>query len=957
MAAKVADSLHSKIDFRSFYPQGEDCDDERKVCCFNPKHQDRKPSMSINLTTGQYYCHGCGEKGNAITYARDYLQMDYETLAKEHGLIKFIEPERVRRYHEALLRNEKLLKFLTEERGLTMEVIKRFALGVDGERITIPIAEEGELVNVRRYLPHAKDAADKMRNEPGFGAARLWPQTELDGDEVVVCEGELDCLVLISNGLRAVTGTGGAKTWKREWAPLFSGRDVAVCYDIDVPGQDGALAVIQGLKPFAKRVRNIVLPLDPEDFPAGDVTDYFVKQNYSAVDFRNLMRVAPIVAAKEEKDNVASASIPIFDVTLAQAAKPQYYNQHIIADVIVSAKDTAPYHIPKLVEFRCGMGLKICSVCPVNEQEGSMTVELPPESPTLLNLINRGADQVHGAMKRFAGVPKMCSAHEMIVKEAHSVEEVRLVPQFHEALSPDKRSEYVVRRSFYVGYGIETNAPFRIQALTLPEPNTQYATHLIYQATPAMDSLSDFHLKEGEFDALKELFGAKHAKRKAITAADINTAIKARYDDLEANVTHIWGRRLHHFIVDVCVHSPLYLKLGGDLFKGYVEALLLGDSGQGKSAITGTLQRHYGLGERVDVGAATVAGLKGGLQETQKRWWVTWGIIPQNDRRWVILEEVKNAEEEILAKLRDMRSSGIAEVAGIERQRTNARTRLLWVSNPRGYRQLSTYDYGVQAVRELMGNLEDVRRFDIAACLASGDVDLALINRPERGWPKAPAERTAALCRKLVLWAWSRKADQCDLSSCEQALLDAAGVLGRKYHPAIPLVEPADQRLKVARIAAAVAALTFSTPDGERLEILPSHVEIATTLLDTCYSAPSMAYDQFSAQMYQDAQLLDKDQIFATIRTCPHGWDLVQGLLMTDYLSKTDIAEYSGLPEKDALNEFVGLLVRKRALKKYNTKYRKTPAFIEWLRTLTPNKFDARRPAGSAPSTPDTFMY
>lgn len=35
------------------------------LCVF---HEDRQPSLSINTTTGQYYCFACGAKGNMITY-------------------------------------------------------------------------------------------------------------------------------------------------------------------------------------------------------------------------------------------------------------------------------------------------------------------------------------------------------------------------------------------------------------------------------------------------------------------------------------------------------------------------------------------------------------------------------------------------------------------------------------------------------------------------------------------------------------------------------------------------------------------------------------------------------------------------------------------------------------------------------------------------------------------------
>ena len=72
------------------------------------------------------------------------------------------------------------------------------------------------------------------------------------------------------------------------------------------------------------------------------------------------------------------------------------------------------------------------------------------------------------------------------------------------------------------------------------------------------------------------------------------------------------------------------------------------------------LMDHYKLGARHECKNATSAGLLGGLQQLGSRWFVSWGIIPMHDKRLVVLEEIKGTPIEVLAKLTDMRSSGIA---------------------------------------------------------------------------------------------------------------------------------------------------------------------------------------------------------------------------------------------------------------------------------------------------------
>ena len=43
---------------------------ERRCSCPSPEHQDRKPSCSVNVDTGKWCCHGCGETGHVVEWLR-----------------------------------------------------------------------------------------------------------------------------------------------------------------------------------------------------------------------------------------------------------------------------------------------------------------------------------------------------------------------------------------------------------------------------------------------------------------------------------------------------------------------------------------------------------------------------------------------------------------------------------------------------------------------------------------------------------------------------------------------------------------------------------------------------------------------------------------------------------------------------------------------------------------------
>lgn len=61
------------LSFESFYEQyvtdlRRGYGDEMQGLC--PFHEDSRPSFSVNVATGLWYCHRCAEGGNARQFAR-----------------------------------------------------------------------------------------------------------------------------------------------------------------------------------------------------------------------------------------------------------------------------------------------------------------------------------------------------------------------------------------------------------------------------------------------------------------------------------------------------------------------------------------------------------------------------------------------------------------------------------------------------------------------------------------------------------------------------------------------------------------------------------------------------------------------------------------------------------------------------------------------------------------------
>jgi DNA primase len=266
-----AESVKASVDLAVFYAaeitglrgRGE----EREGFCPFHDNTDTR-AFGVNVRTGAYLCRNpeCGKRGgDVIDFYRERHGCDFPTaLAELAPLAGVALPNRApappaaprvidaaipAAFHDALLADPDRLTFLAERRGLTLETIRDYEIGHDGQRYTIPIRDEvGECVNIRRYDPNAANKMISYRS--GFGAARLFPIREalLDREPVLIVEGEWDALLARQNGLNAVTCTGGAGTWREGWNALFRGRDVVICYDCDPAGREGARKILEALR-------------------------------------------------------------------------------------------------------------------------------------------------------------------------------------------------------------------------------------------------------------------------------------------------------------------------------------------------------------------------------------------------------------------------------------------------------------------------------------------------------------------------------------------------------------------------------------------------------------------------------------------------------------------------------------------------------------------------------------
>jgi hypothetical protein len=346
------------------------------------------------------------------------------------------------------------------------------------------------------------------------------------------------------------------------------------------------------------------------------------------------------------------------------------------------------------------------------------------------------------------------------------------------------------------------------------------------------------------------------------------------------------------------------------------------------------LLNHYGLGDRIQGEGASTAGLIGGLEKLGDRWILVWGRVPQMDKRLLIIDEFSGISEEDVAKLSDIRSTGIAEITKIRTERASARTRLVMMSNTRDGLPLASYNTGVEALKGVFGHAEDVRRLDFALCVASGELPPSTFNALRQGVPQV---FTSELCRNLILWAWSREPDDVIIpEGVTQMILARASQLSDMYSAFIPLVEPADMRVKLVRLAVACACRCFSSDEQGRVFVGPEHVDFVYEYLRSCYDSPYMAYDMYSDRAKHES-IFDEgefEKALEDFKVLPNYSECVNILgAIGNPFRGYELGEQLGI-ETWEVREITRFLSRYRMIQTLPAGYRKLPKLQAFLRRI-----------------------
>jgi hypothetical protein len=896
-----------------------------------PLHDDSERSSGINLDAGVWYCQKCEEGGpvESLIARKDEWRPPPEHGGRSKTKVGIkrqpkedITDASVAGWSAALWARDDAMEGLMLARGLTEETIREFELGWDKDRscYAIPVRDaEGELVNIRRYTLNPGPGRRKIWSVTGKGKPVLYPMSVFDNDpaSIVICEGEFDALLSIQNGQPAVTRTASAGTWKKEWGELFAGRQVYVCHDMDASGQAANRKVARALERVAKDVRVVDLPFKIRPKHGKDLTDFWLDNDKR--DWERLLHQVQEQVHSGDVEDLSPGQVKVLD-----SFDSRKVGKALRMTVTIRGKREPGYSVVREAALTCtrDAGEK-CAVCPLYPAQGEDLLIIQPNDPTVLELIESTSRQVGDILRSAYGTPP-CKKLTIEPLEYQAVEQLYARPSVDH--SNGSGEEYKTIKITSVGrHDTQPNNTVQVVGALYPDPRRQLNEFQAWEVERLQTSIDNFEMTPATLRLLKK-FQPASGERPLKKLGRISRA-------LATHVTKIYGRPELHAAMDLVWHSALGFRFDNDaVARGWLELLVVGDTRTGKSEAATRLANHYRAGELVSCESASYAGIVGGAQQFGSRgeWAITWGAIPLNDRRLVVLDEVSGLPVEQIGAMSSVRSSGTAEITKIQTERTHARTRLIWLGNPRGAR-MADFTYGVQAIPPLIGNPEDIARFDLAMCVRAGEVSASEINRTHA---EGRLPYSAEACSQLVRWVWSRTPDQVKWAQgAEQAVYKIAQELGERYVEEPPLVQVANVRIKVARLAVALAARLFSTDrGGDCIVVRRSHVIDAVKFLDLVYSMPSFGYAERSKEAIADTQeahqLHDEVKEFLIMQP-----GLAKFLRNAGTFRRQDLEEILNIERAEA-NAVINRLWGNRMVRKEKGDVRVMPALHSLLREV-----------------------
>ena len=874
-----------------------ECDDFVRMDCIF--HLDKQQQLEINKRNDGWKCLTCGKSGGPYEFFSMLLDSDDEIAArvvgayKRDGTMLLPTVEMVDGMHRELLERPSEIEKLAII-GITRESIEKFKLGYDNRWIIFPIySSRGHIVNLRKILPEHRRGDESRAGQSvwmrqlGAMKARLYPLEAFEGNTVYLVDTERDCISARSQGINAVCFTGAA-TPLRGQTQMFYGKQVYILYT----DAKKVRTLRRLIAPVAEDLRFLKIPAD-------SFLEYYLKCTKAKEPIN-------ILDLQEQ----AGLNAEVMQVSLAEAEEASMLDERVkLGDITIIGTDPTTYAVPTKFEFFCKV-YDCHKACPLSDTSYSgMGYRAGADARSIIHFMdsndrqqNRFAQEKFNCTKARAKSIENMNAQKILFQESS-----QLVDSMEEITFGYRQGVYLHKRG-----GLKTGQRYSLTASRVTDPRTQAVLYYVTEAEPV-----------SEIKPIGKV-GLKNLKEETAKFNTANELLSHFYKEW-LPVLGIEGRLDLFGAMLLTYASVTWVPWKGDKVKGWLDIICIGDSRTGKSQMARRFVKTLQMGSYMDGEVASRAGILGGSQHFGSKV-VTWGAIPLNDRGLLVIDEASGLDEGIIKELSSARRHGEAQITMTAQGRAPARTRLIWLSNPRTGMYVKEHKpwQGFSAFKNFIPAHEDQARFDLVITALSGEVE-------EEGYDIAVKNGFVNKWRGIFAIAWAIGKEQIKI---DDATANHVVRLARKIAAELsggPLIMKEDAYEKILRLGCAFAVLCGSVVDGQ-LELEKRHVEFAHEFLHYCMTRPALMYVEFIGSLKQamknDAE--SKEFIKGMVGSCPQK----RRALTLNEFTGGQFANVHGGTAEEAVELLNGLLKRGLVILQPDGSYRQAKSLENIARQI-----------------------
>lgn len=876
--------IHTKREFDS------NTWEEREI-----EYYEKVPSSSINLDMRVFHCFTCDRTYKEIEFAQMILNKDKESIIREYTTKEELKNDTLNweeNQHKFLLENKDVLDKLYNLK-INQETITELKLGYIANSLATPVFKNGELINIARYninkTPNKpKNEYNKNANSGDIIPFDIWKN---DFRNTIICEGEKDMIVARSQGFNAITLTGGAQSnLQKDYLSYFKGRNVYICYDNDDVGRVGALKRYKELKDICNvYIANIssICVINKED-----VTDFFVKYNKNADDFKFILENYSFKPTKEQLEDVRTKyelKISKIEDNIKQSAFRK--NNKSVLQIVATCTET--YAVPEYAIFKPKDNLDFGDDLPETKSwylssthenfleliEGTVkTKDIPDILASLVGLGSKWNKYYNVDMGLLQTIYKVTVADVALEND-------------------DKASEFII--DMYSKTPLDIGNTYEITYKLYPHP--KQGRRIIAIANDIKETNYDFDITNEEYTKSLDVFK---------TTSTIENKINELYESAKCHIAPYLNKDIW-FAMDLVFNSPLDIVYNKPI-RGALDIFVLGDTRTGKSETSKALKQLYDFGEIVPLKTATVASLIGGTDDKIKK--TKLGVIPRFHKELVVLEEFSGAPMDFIKTLTEIRSSNMVKIYRVAGDvQTPCKLRMITISNPisenGNLMTLSAYPNGVEPINELIKSPEDIARYDAFILFPR----VEKLSNPFGTKLNNNLKIDEKHYQTKSKWIKSLTQDNVIISDDVGSYIFEKGIELNNIFECSFTVFGSETDKKIARMSASLACMLCSTLDYKNVIVTKDHVDYIVNFLKRIYDnnifrLREFANEEKSYNVIVDADTKELEKIY------PKNVTFIDFLANTSKVNRNELMTVSGLG-KDDFSKIFNLLVSRRFIK------------------------------------------